>query len=411
MENIINDDNNETLLLTKLVFNSLLNSVISHFKKSHNISEKYKDSQLYGFGNYNSEEPNLKNDLELLLRGYVNGKYLYNKHREASSGKPIIKISREYKLLFFNYLGFRNVAEFIKSDLFTAKQRSKQLELLVKGNKLEDYYYIFYYFGEDNKMNKGQVVIYNNWKTTELTFVYTDENGEKTNYTFYGVITQSEDFAFFDTKFYVGNKKNEGAKFICFIGKSSPSERHYLIGTYSGFDKYDRAIAGKMILKKFNTKAEIEDEVNDTSFDPIICQELNKYRLVVESSIRKNPLMFSKKSPFAQVLMKAYGDYNFEFGIEKNKYKLKLRLEKYHYNIISLNDSIIIEDDRVSVLNKGQILNFDFSVSGIFYLQKVSIYVNALNFTENKKEVIGNFNGIDINNKIVSGNVLIETAS
>ena len=121
--------------------------------------------------------------------------------------------------------------------------------------------------------------------------------------------------------------------------------------------------------------------------------------------------MFSKKSPFAQVLMKAYGDYNFEFGIEKNKYKLKLRLEKYHYNIISLNDSIIIEDDRVSVLNKGQILNFDFSVSGIFYLQKVSIYVNALNFTENKKEVIGNFNGIDINNKIVSGNVLIETAS
>ena len=72
----------------------------------------------------NSEEPNLKNDLELLLRGYVNGKYLYNKHREASSGKPIIKISREYKLLFFNYLGFRNVAEFIKSDLFTAKQNN-----------------------------------------------------------------------------------------------------------------------------------------------------------------------------------------------------------------------------------------------------------------------------------------------
>ena len=138
-------------------------------------------------------------------------------------------------------------------------------------------------------------------------------------------------------------------------------------------------------IQPFLINATEPDEVNDTSFDPIICQELNKYRLVVESSIRKNPLMFSKKSPFAQVLMKAYGDYNFEFGIEKNKYKLKLRLEKYHYNIISLNDSIIIEDDRVSVLNKGQILNFDFSVSGIFYLQKVSIYVNALNFTENKK--------------------------
>jgi hypothetical protein len=72
----------------------------------------------------------------------------------------------------------------------------------------------------------------------------------------------------------VENKKSEGAKFIFFIGKSSPNERHYLIGTYSGFDKYDRAIAGKMILKKYNTKAEVEEEVNEKSFDPIICQEL-----------------------------------------------------------------------------------------------------------------------------------------
>lgn len=411
MENILNDRNNETLLLTKLTFNTLLDSVISHFKKSHNISGKYKDSQLYGFGNYNSDEPNLKNDLELVLRGYVNGKYLYNKHREAFSGKPIIKISREYKLLFFNYLGYRNVTEFIKSDLFTAKQRSKQLELLNKGTKLEDYYYVCYYFGEDNKMNKGQIIIYNGWKSIEMIYVYTDENEEKGIYTFYGNINQSEDFAHFDTKYYVGNKKSEGAKFIFFIGKSSPNERHYLIGTYSGFDKYDRAIAGKMILKKYNSKIEVENEVNDKSFDPIICQELNKNRLVVESNIRKNPLLFSKKSPYAQVIMKSYGDYNFEFGIEKNKHKLKLRLEKYHYNIVSLNDSIIIEDDRVSVLNKGQILNFDFSISGMFYLQKVSIYVNALDFNENEKEVKGNFNGVDINNKIVSGNVLIEAAS
>ena len=74
-----------------------------------------------------------------------------------------------------------------------------------------------------------------------------------------------------------------------------------------------------------------------------------------------------------------------------------------------LNDSIIIEDDRVTVLNKGQVLNFDFSITGMFHLQKVSIYINALDFTENKKGAIGNFNGVDINNKIVHGNLLIET--
>ena len=407
MENMIPNDHNETLLLTKKVFNTLLESVISHFKKSHNITEKYKDSQLYGFGNYDLEKPNLKNDLELVLRGYVNGKYLYNKQREAISGKPVIKISREYKSLFFNYLGCKSTVEFIDNGLFTTDQKNNQLKLLSKDNNLEDYYYIFYYYGEDNKMNKGQVIIYNNWKTIELIFVYVDENGDKTAYTFYGSITQSEDFAFFDTKFYVENKKYEGAKFICFIGKSSPYERHYLIGTYSGFDKYDRAIAGKMILKKYNSKAEIEDEVNDKSFDPIICQELNKNRLVVESSIRKNPLLFSKKSPYAQVLMKLSGNYIFEFSTEKTIHELKLKLEKYHYSIISLKDSIIVEDDRVSVLNKGQVINFEFAISGMFHLQKVSIYINAIDFFQNKREVKGNFNGVDINNTLVSGEISV----
>ncbi|WP_190811340.1 hypothetical protein [Flagellimonas sp. S3867] len=407
MENVLKRNESETLLLTKLVFNLLLDNVISHFKVSHHIDGKYKDSQLYGFGNYDTEKPNLKNDLELVLRGYVNGKYLYNKHREASSGKPIIKISREYRSLFFNYLGYRDVIEFIESDLFTSKQRDKQFDLLSRRGSLIDHYYVCYYFGEDNKMNKGQVIIYNDWKTVEMIYVYVDENGAKGIYTFYGTISQSEDFAHFDTKYFVGNKKSEGAKFIFFIGKSSANERQYLIGTYSGFDKYDRAIAGKMILKKYGTKTEIEDEVNNKSFDPIICQDLNKVRLVVESSIRKNPLMFSKKSPYAQVLTRSAGDYLFEFAIEGKKHGLKLRIEKYHYNIVSLNDSIIIEEDKVLVLNKGQILNLDFAISGMFHLQKTSIYINAIDFIDHNKGIEGNFNGVDINNNIVSGIVKI----
>jgi hypothetical protein len=43
----------------------------------------------------------------------------------------------------------------------------------------------------------------------------------------------------------------------------------------------------------------------------------------------------------------------------------------------------------------------------MFHLQKVSVYIKALDFTENKKEAKGNFNGVDINNNIVSGNVII----
>ncbi len=411
MENTFLKDGNETLLLTKQVFSILLNEIIAHFKESHGISEKYRDFQLYGFGNYDPEKPSLKNDLELVLRGYVNGKYLYNKYREASSGKPIIKISREYRSLFFNYLGYKDTAEFVKSHLFTPEQREKQLELLSTRGASVDHYYVCYYFGEDNKMNKGQVLIYNDWKTVEMIYVYEDENGHRGIYTFHGTISQSEDFAHFDTKYFVGNKKSEGAKFIFFIGKSSPNERHYLMGTYSGFDKYDRAIAGKMILKKYDTKAEIEQEVNSKLFDPIICQELNKVRLVVESNIRKNPLMFSQKSPYAQILMKSAGNYLFEFTTQGKHCELKLKIEKYHYNITSMDDSVIIEDDKVVVLNKGQILNLNFSVSGIFYLHNISLYTNAMEFTEKSKKTEGYFTGVDINNNIVSGRVHVSSLS
>jgi hypothetical protein len=402
------NQNSEALNLTNTVFNVLTDRIIRHFKLKHNISIKYKDSQLYGFGNYNTEQPSLKRDFELIIKSHVNGKYLYNKQREAASGKPIIKISGDYKNLYIKYLGYKNITDFINSDLFSSKQRLKQLELITKGDEINEHYYVCYYFGEDNKMNKGQVIIHHNWKTIEMIYVYVNENEEKNTYLFYGNITQSEDFAYFDTKYYVGNKRSEGAKFIFFIGKSSPNERQYLIGTYCGFDKYDRAISGKMILKKYNSKSEIEVEVNNKSFDPILCQELNKNRTVVESNIRKNPLLFSKKSPFAQVLTRTSGDYIFNFEIEQTSHKLKLKIEKYHFNIISLNDSIIVEDDRITVLNKGQIINFDFTVSGMFHLQKVSIYINAIFFVENDNKVTGVFNGVDINNKIVSGNLSIE---
>ncbi|MCK5401224.1 MAG: hypothetical protein KAJ28_06285 [Flavobacteriaceae bacterium] len=408
MENQLNTQKKETLLLTKHVFNTLIDRVVYHFRKEHKINERYKDSQLYGFGNYDPEKPNLKNDLELVLRGYVNGKYLYNKYREATSGKPIIKISREYKYVFFNYLGIKSIHEFIESDFFTVKQKSKQLDLINQRSRSEDHYYICYYFGEDNQMNKGQVIIYNDWKTIEMKYIYEDVNSEKGIYNFYGTINQSEDFAYFDTKYFVGNKKSEGAKFIFFIGKSSPNERLYLIGTYSGFDKYDRAIAGKMILKKYDTKLEIEKEASSKSFDPIICQELNKNRLVVESNIRKNPLMFSKKSPYAQAFINTSGKYLITFTIEKEKYSIKCEIQQYHFNIVSLDDSIIIEDDRINIINKGQILNLDFSITGLFYLQKVSIYIKMFDFQQNESKALGSFNGVDINNNIVSGIVMIE---
>jgi len=403
----INEYSKETLLLTNECFFKLHQEVINHFNNSHNI-DKINDSQLYGFGNYNDEKPNLKNDLELITRAYVNGKYLYNKYRETVSGKPTIKISGEYKHTLFNYIGYKDIYEFTNSDLLNEKEKKIQLALLDQKSVDRDYYYVSYYFSEDKKMNKGTTIFYNNWKTVEMKYVYKEINGEKAEYKFHANVINSDPFIFIDTKFYLRNKKAEGARCVFFIGKSAPTERYFLKGTYSGFDKYDRAIAGVMILRKFDTFEEVEEELNSKEFNPSIAQELNQKRIVVESNIIKDMRKLSKNSPFAKLLSNIPANYHICFLFNGERHNLNIKILKYHYNVISLNDSIIIEEDNLRLMSNGRILKLDFSLVGVFFLQTVSIYVSILDFSKEEAKINGSFTGIDVNNNIVSGEVGFE---
>ena len=118
--------------------------------------------------------------------------------------------------------------------------------------------------------------------------------------------------------------------------------------------------------------------------------------------------MFSKKSPYSEILLNSYGKYSFSFKLDENIFELKVKIEKYHYNIVSLNNYIVVEDDKISLVNKGKILNLDFSISGIFHLQKVSIYLNVFDFSNHDIESRCDFIGVDTNNNIVSGKLLIK---
>ncbi|WP_103070220.1 hypothetical protein [Aquimarina sediminis] len=410
MENTWENDRKETLPLTKYVFNTLLGKVIKHFKTSHKINKSYKDSQLYGFGNYDQDKPSLKNDLELILKGYVNGKYLYNKHREASSGKPVIKISREYKSLFFNYLGYKDVFDFISLEIKKNDEKEKQLQLLQGHSVNEDFYYVCYYYGEDKKMTKGQIIIYNNWKTFELIFVYQDRKGIPIYYNLFGNIKQENNFVHFDAKFFTKRGKIEGANFIFYVGKSSFNERPILIGTYSSFDKYDHSVAGKMIIERKDSKKNMESEANSFDFDPILSQELIKQRFISQSHIPKQLSKLSSKSPYASIFGKLPNSYEAIFNILDEKHKFNFLIQKNHYNIISETENIVVENDRLSLENKGQILEFHCDLVGIFLIQKVSVYLKVYDlFRDNNTntDIIGHFTGIDINNTIVSGGVSV----
>ena len=182
-----------------------------------------------------------------------------------------------------------------------------------------------------------------------------------------------------------------------------------MIGTYSGFDKYDNAIAGKMILKKVNSTIEMEQEAMAKNFDPIISQELNKKRIIVESVIRKSALLFSEKSPYAQILFDISGGYTIVFYDDKTTYKINVYIERNHLNVRSMNAAIVIHNDYIDLLNNGQIIGLSFSINGVFYIQKVAIYVKSYDLLENKERTVsGKFVAVDIHNDILSGMVTFE---
>lgn len=393
-----------SLLLTKYVFNKLLEAIIKHFKESHSI-ESYKDFQLYGFGNYNTETPNLKNDLELILRAYVNGKYLYNKQREIVSGKPIVKISREYRDLFFNYLGYNGVYDFLEKEIENKDERLKQITLLENLSQNEEFYYVCYYYGEDKKMTKGQLIIHNNWKTFELIFVYVNTRDEPVFYDLFGTIKQENNFVHLDCKHFIQNKKIQGSKMIFYVGMASYFERPILIGAYSSFDKYDHSIAGKLMLVQMTSKQEMEEESKSGDFHPAICQELIKYRHIIPSRVPKKLSKISSQSPYASIFGKIPGRYKAIFKIEGKKVELDFNIQKYHYNIMSNIEDIELENDRIAIESKGQILELHFDITGISRLQKASIYIKNYELFSEKNEGSGTFSGVDINNNPVSGEV------
>jgi hypothetical protein len=397
------------ITLTKYTFYRLISSILKLFKHRYSLDE-ISENQLYGFGNFDERLPSLKKDFEKTANNFINGKYLYNKYRELQSGKPQIKISGYYKHVFFKYLGFNDIFEFLKYEVKDKTELQEQQKLLNQETSSKTYYYVMYYYGEDKKMTKGHFTILNNWKTFELIFVYKDTEENVVTYTLFGTILQQNNFAHFETNLFTEKRKIKGANFIFFIGKSTPTERPIIIGTYSSFDKYDHCIAGKIIAQQFNSKEAMMTEAFSDYFEPYISQELVKIRFINESSLPKHILKLSNKSPYSDVFGRIPSKYKLTFNLDDDTSpKLMIMIEKFHYNIRCLENNIFIENDSLSLENKGQILEMNFDVFGVFFLQKVSIYVKTFYLLqEMTEENKGVFAGVDINNNLVNGSIVIE---
>ena len=402
-------DELSSLSLTSDYFKKLLEVLYLCFLKKHNLSKLPKAYQLFGYGDYDESKPNLKQDFEAIGTEFINGKYLYDKSRELYKGKPVIKLNKYYQSIVLLYMGYLDFQEFIEDYKLSENETDKQIGLISDESINKTYYYLSYYFGEDNMLLKGQTIISENFKKIQHTYVYPQDDGTfKTHYS-YGPIIRREDTLHINTKTLLDGKLVEGGSEIYYIGHNDPYNANYLVGTYSTFDIYTQPVAGKSIFEKCDSREEMESRSKNGIIPPYIAQELRNQRIIAKNMTPKHFHELSENAPYAAIYQKIPGHYHMTFlfdnGIKEN---LKLTISNRDYRIELINDEIFIEKDSILLTNKGSILHFNFVFSGLIILDRVDIYFKTyfLNAIDDTHE--GVFSGVDNENRLVSGKVLLK---
>jgi len=398
----------DSLKLTIEYFKVMLSLVHDTFITKHQLNKLPKTFQLYGYGVYNEDKPNLKNDFEQIGDDFVNGKYLYDKSREIFKDKQVVKINEYYKSVILQYIGYNNLNQFLKDNPLSELENEKQLSLNKKNTKDETLYYLNYYFGEDDVIIKGRTIISNNWKKIQHTFLYPLEDGSYKEHYSNGSVILKGDTLCINSKTLSGEKYIDGASEIYYIGHKSPSSIKYLVGTYCTFDVYTNTVAGRSILEKCNSKEEMEEKSKDPNIPAYIAMEIRNKRIVNNSNVPKNALELSKMSPFASIYYNIPGIYEITFKFEDDFTEiLKFEIIATNYKIITLTENVYIEKDRLELINKGSILNLRFNFSGIFALERANIYFKTYYLKDKREIQKGVFSGVDIENRLVNGTLKI----
>ena len=397
-----------SLILTSEYFKMLLEKVHDTFIAKHNLVKLPKTFQIYGYGAYNDDMPSLKTDFEEIGSEFINGKYLYDKFRALEKGKSQIKLNQYYKNIVLLYIGYKDVLDFLEDYKLSDIEHEKQLSLIYKDNEDITHYYINYYFGEEDTILKGQTIISNNWKKIKHTFLYPLEDGTMREHYSHGSVKRQGDTITIKTNTLSGDRYIDGASEIYYIGHKSPSNINYLIGTYCTFDIYTNTVAGRSILEKCETKEEMEEKSKTPQIPPYIAMEIRNKRIVNDRVVPRHELELSSKSPYASLYGKLPGTYAFTFDFGDGfKESLKFKILSTNYKIITLTENVYIEKDRIELLNKGSVINFRFSFSGIIALERVNIYFKSYYLKNDSNTQNGVFSGIDNENRLVNGSLKV----
>jgi len=411
MENFKSRENRATVLITDYCFNILLNRIIKRFKDKNQEHKAAigKVSQLFGFGNYNTNLPSLAQDLEELSGGFINGKYLYDKSRELQIGKPVLKLNGYYKTVLFQYVGYQSIEDFTQNAIEDAIEKEKQLELLDHLSNDKVLYYVSYHFGEYKQVVKSQVVVSNNWKNIQYTYLYPQQDGTFKSFSYHGISKQRADILHIYTKTLMDGKMVDGGESILYVGHSDPSVNEFMLGVYSAFDINNRVIAGKVIKEKCKTKEEMMTKSMSRKTPAYIVQELRNLRIENDGTIPNNALEISAKSPYSITYDKIPGDYKFTLAQGSHTTgDFSFSIDKDTFRLTSLTEGILINKDHFELIQNGTVIQFSFQLTGIALFTRLEAFIKTYYLNNSHQEIMGVFSGLDIENRLINGELIID---
>lgn len=397
-----------SIILTNVYFKVLLEKVEEQFILKHTIKKLPKTFQYFGYGAFNENKPNLKKDFEAISNEVINGKYLYDKWRDFEKGKLNIKLNAHYSSIILLYIGYSSFKTFFSEHQLSEIETEKQKALLGNQDTNTSYYYINYYFGEDNTIIKGQTIISNNWKKIQHIFLYPLEDGSIGQHHSHGTIKRHNETIYINTKTLTNGRYVDRSSEIYYMGLKSFSSINYLIGTYCNFDFYNNTVAGRSILEKCENKAIMEEKSNNPNIPAYIALEIRNKRITNKKGVPKHFLELSNRSPFASLYNKLPGVYELVFTLNNKTFEtLKFKMLATNFQIITLTENVYIEKDRIDLLNKGSVINFRFTFSGIIALERVDVYFKTYYLKNESGTQKGVFSGIDNENRLVNGTLLV----
>lgn len=329
-----------TLQLQADFFGKLHKELLDRFENYYKLDpDLLVDYQLYGYNDYNVEQPSIVKMIKEKCELQLNGKYLYNKWRELKKGAGIIKLSREYSFVFFHCLGYKDIYDYIeRSSYLSEKEKRDQMHSLLGGKKeMQKEYYIGYYYGEEGQFIKSILTLNSSNLRASWTLFYNDLN-KILSFEYKGrIIDLKNTITIFFPKDLAKTRRDA---FMCiYYGNENVRFKSFLKGIYSGYNTNDSPSTGEIIFERINVQGYDDlEKLTLNKVDPIIKNYLYKKRISIKNETIANISNLSSTTKYLRILHGLANKYIGLIYTSKNKFiVLNFKLEndgkvKMHFN-------------------------------------------------------------------------------